>query len=116
MNLVENMMTDCAIMNKIKISDGEGGTISTWEEGLPIQAAITLDTTMQARIADKQGVTSIYTITTKRGVSLEYHDVIKRLSDGKIFRVTSDSDDKKSPNVSGLDMSQVTAEKWELTS
>lgn len=115
MSLIDSMMEKCVIMNKSKTSDGEGGTVTAWVEGAEIEAAITLDSTMQARVAEKQGVTSVYTITTKRNVVLEYHDVIKRLDDGKIFRVTSDGSDKKSPNVSSLNMSQVTAEKWELT-
>lgn len=115
MNLIESMMDKCVIMNKSKVSDGEGGTITTWTEGAEIEAAITLDTTMQARIAEKEGVRSVYTITTSRSVHLEFHDVIKRLSDGAIFRSTSDGNDKKSPKVSTLDMAQVTAERWELT-
>ena len=115
MSLIDSMLEQCVIMNKVKTSDGEGGTTTVWTEGAQIDAAITLDTTMEARVADKQGVTSVYTITTKRNVSLEYHDVIKRLRDGKVFRVTSDGDDKMSPKVSSLDMAQVTAEKWELT-
>lgn len=115
MNLIDKMMTACVIMNKTKVSDGEGGTINTWTEGAEIKAAITTDSTMQARIAEKEGVTSLYTITTKKTVSLEFHDVIKRKSDGKIFRVTSNSEDKKAPDASTLNMVQVTAEKWELT-
>lgn len=115
MSLIDSMMEPCVIVNKVKVPDGEGGSITEWVDGPMIEATITLDTTMQARVAEKQGVTSVYTVTTKRNVTLEYHDVIKRLRDKKIFRVTSDGDDKKSPKVAGLDMSQVTAEKWELT-
>ncbi len=102
-------------MNKTKVADGEGGFVTTWTEGAPIMAAITLDTTMQARIGEKQGVTSTYTITTSKAIALEYHDVLKRVSDGKIFRVTSDGGDKTSPSVASFDVAQVTAEKWSLT-
>jgi hypothetical protein len=38
--------------------------------------------------------------------------VFRRESDGKIFRVTSDGDDKKTPPSAGLDMRQVTAEEF----
>jgi hypothetical protein len=44
---------------------------------------------------------------------LQYHDVFRRLSDGKIFRVTSDGDDKFTPDTATLNMRQVTAEEWE---
>ena len=67
---------------------------------------------MQARIGEKSGVTSLYTITTDKSVKLEYHDVLKRLSDGKIFRVTSDGDDKVTPPSASFQFSQVTAEEY----
>ena len=70
---------------------------------------------MQSRIAEKEGVTSVYTVTTRRSTPLSFHDVFKRLSDGAIFRSTSDGAEKQSPSVGSLDMCQVTAEKWELS-
>lgn len=115
MNLIEKMMETCCYMTKEKTPDGSGGSFTTWTDGAKFKAAITLDTTLDARIAERSGVTSVYTVTTKRNVNLEYHDVIKRLRDGKIFRVTSDAGDKVSPSFSALDIAQVTAEKWELT-
>ncbi len=48
-------------------------------------------------------------------MNLEYHEVFKRLRDGKFFRVTSDGDDKHTPASASLNMRQVTAEEWELT-
>ena len=41
--------------------------------------------------------------------------MFKRLSDGKIFRVTSDGDDKYTPSSANLNMRQVSCEEWELT-
>jgi hypothetical protein len=40
--------------------------------------------------------------------------VFVRKRDGKIFRVTSDGDDKATPKSTVLDMRQVTAEEWSL--
>ena len=42
---------------------------------------------------------------------LSYNDIFKRKSDGKIFRVTSDGDDKYTPDSAILNMRQVTAEE-----
>ena len=114
MSLIDAMMA-CVIMNKSKVADGQGGFTVEWTEGAPIMVAIVNDSSISARIAEKEGVTSTYTLTTRRENVLEYHDVIKRLKDGKIFRVTSDGHDKSTPNVGSLDMTQVTAERWELT-
>jgi hypothetical protein len=69
---------------------------------------------MEARTADKQGVTSLYTVHTLKSMVLQYHDVFRRLRDGKIFRVTSDGDDKYSPASSTINMNIVTAEEWVL--
>lgn len=114
MSLIEAMMDSCVIMNKSKVSDGEGGFTTEWTEGAEIKVAIVNDISMQARVAEQQKVTSTYTLTTSRENALEFHDVIKRLSDGETFRVTSDGSDKQSPKVSSLNMSQVSAEKWSL--
>lgn len=116
MSLIDEMLDACVVMNKKTESDGQGGTYTTYEEGAGINVAIVNNTSMSARIAQKEGVTSTYTLTFHKGIVLEYHDVIKRLKDGKIFRVTSDYGDVVSPDISTLNMCQVSAEKWELTS
>lgn len=114
MTLLEAMMEKCVILNKVTVGDGEGGYYTQWTEGAEITAAITHDSTMEARIAESEGVTSVFTITTGRDVILSFHDVIKRISDGRIFRVTSNGEDKKSPVIATIDASQVSAEAWEL--
>lgn len=112
MSLLQQAMTDVVAMEKTRVSDGEGGFIVDWVDGTVFKAAITFDTSMQSRIGEKQGVSSRYTITTPKSAKLEYHDVVRRLNDGKIFRVTSDGDDKQTPESSGLNVLQVTAEEW----
>lgn len=114
MSLLEEMMDPCVLMDRVTEPDGYGGFVQTWVEGAPFEAAITFDTSMEARTANKAGVTSLYTVTTSRVTILQYHDVFRRETDGKYFRVTSDGDDKFTPNSAGLDMRQVTAEEWEL--
>ena len=113
--LIENFMESCILMEKKRVSDGAGGFITSWENGAEFEAAIVRDATMQARIAEKEGVSSVYTITTRRSTVLDFHDVFKRTRDNAIFRVTSTGGEKQSPAVGMLDISQVTAERWELT-
>lgn len=114
MSLIDDFMDKCIMLNKITTADGYGGYITTWTDGAEFDAAITFDTSMQARTADKAGVTSLYTVTTSRALTLEYHDVFRRVRDGKVFRVTSDGDDKFTPASATLDMRQVTAEEFTL--
>jgi hypothetical protein len=115
MSLIDDFMDKCIMLNKVTTADGYGGYITTWVDGAEFDAAITFDTSMQARTADKAGVTSLYTVTTTRLLNLEYHDVFRRVRDGKVFRVTSDGDDKFTPASATLDMRQVTAEEWSVT-
>lgn len=113
MSMIEEGMEPVCFMEKTRTPDGEGGFITEWIDGVEFKASITFDTSMQARIADKQGVSSMYTVTTAKNAHLEYHDVIKRKRDDKIFRITSDGDDKQTPAraVFGQYL-QVTAEEW----
>ena len=116
MSLLSDAMEKCTILNKQTQADGYGGYITTWTDGAEFNAAITFDTSLQARVADKEGVSSLYTVTTERALTLEYHDVFRRERDGKIFRVTSDGDDKFTPQSASLNMRQVSAEEWSVKS
>lgn len=115
MSLLDEAMEECVILNKVTGPDGYGGRTETWAESSFIfAAAIVFNTSIEARRAQEEGVTSLYTVTTSKDMALEYHDVFRRIRDGKIFRVTSDGDDKFTPNSATLDMRQVTAEEWSL--
>ena len=116
MSLMDDFNARMTFMEKTRVPDGAGGFRVTWAEGETFLACVTFDTSIQARAAEKQGVTSLYTVTTDKNVVLEYHDVLRRLTDGKIFRITSDGDDKATPPSATLNMRQVTAEEWVLTS
>jgi hypothetical protein len=113
--LIDCMMVPCVFMVQKKEPDGSGGSNTEWTEGEPLQAAIIRDTSTETRIAEAAGTVETYTVTVSRSVHLEYHAVIKRLSDGKTFRITSDNTEKKTPVCTALDIAQSTAEAWRLT-
>ncbi len=114
MSLLSDAMTDFVLLDKQSMPDGEGGFIVSWVESVIFKAAVTFDTSIESRIAEKQGVTSRYTVTTNKNAKLQYHDIIRRLSDGKVFRITSDGDDKQTPKAASFQFLQVTAEEWVL--
>lgn len=116
MTLIEAFNEPCILLERKRASDGEGGWKTDWVDGPEFDAAITLDTTMTARVAEKEGVTSLYTVTTSRNTSLVFHDAFRRVSDGKVFRVTSDPTDKHTPDVATVQFEQVSAEEWKLPS
>ena len=115
MSLLENAYEEFTVINKSVVDDGYGGTTVTWTDGAKIMGAIYFDSSTQMKVAQVMGVTSAYTFTVKKNIELDYHTVIRREDDGKIFRITSNSDDKKTPNTAGLDMRQYSAEEWSLT-
>ena len=114
MMLWESQLEKANIITKTYIPDGSGGNIPTYTEGMEIECVFGWNTSEQARIAEQANAVPRYTITTRKNVTLQYHDVIKRAKDGQIFRITSDGKDNRSPDVSALNMRQVEAEKWVL--
>lgn len=114
MSLLTQAMEDVVTLEKKRVPDGEGGFTTQWSEGVQFKAAISFDSSLEARTAEKQGVTSLYTVTVPLNCKLEYHDTIKRLKDGKVFRITSDGDDKITPPSASFQFAQVTAEEFVL--
>lgn len=115
MSLIDEFKTKCTLLEKRRVPDGEGGWAVSWVDGMSFYAAIVHDTTIQARVAEKEGMSSTFTVTTDTNMGLDFHDVFRRESDGDVFRVTSDSQDVKTPDRASFQFAQVTAEKWSLT-
>ena len=114
MSLIDAYKEQCTLMEKVRVPDGEGGWDTRWIPGATFEAAITHDSTIGARVAESEGMQSTYTVTTDRGTTLDFHDVFRRDRDGQTFRVTSDGTDKRTPTPASLNLSQVSAERWEL--
>lgn len=114
MSLLDAVTEKFQMIDKITVDDGIGGFKPAWVPSATFDAAISLDDSVQAQTAMAAGVKGVYTVTTKRKINLQFHDVFRRLSDGKVFRVTTDGDDKKTPPTAGLDMRSVRAEEWVL--
>ena len=114
MSLLSEAYEPFTIIDKTTVSDGYGGYNTLWVDGAKIKAAASFDNSLQARTAVLQGERSVYTIITEKSVNLQYYQVLRRERDGKIFRVTSDGDDNRTPKSAGLNMRAVAAEEWML--
>lgn len=111
---IQDFYEPLIFIEKKSVSDGMGGFVVQWVDGAEFMGSITTDNSVEMRIAEQQGVKSIYTITTNKNTVLNYNDVIKRKRDNKTFRVTSNGEDVLSPSVSNLSISQVQAEQFDL--
>ncbi len=113
MTLIDEFKVPCTLVEKTRVPDGEGGWVTQWADTIGFEAAIVLDSSMNARIAEAEGVTGVYTVTVDRNVSLDFHDAFRRDSDGQVFRVTKVND--PTPGVASFQFNQYQAESWELT-
>lgn len=116
MSLLSEYMEPFVYLVRSIVPDGYGGYDTVYSNGATIKAAAVLNSSPEMIVAEKQGIAPAYTITTGREINLQYHDVIQRKRDGKIFLITSDGDDNKAPKSGTLNMRNVRAEEWELPS
>ena len=101
---------DVCMLDKRTTADGLGGVDVTFVDGAHFKAGIVAKQSTTAQIAYQQGVKALYVIAFDPRVVLSPGDMVKRLGDGKVFRVTSDSRDMTTPKQAHLKLSQVTAE------
>lgn len=112
--LLDSMAEECTLLEKHTTQTPTGGYAQVWQDGVTFQAVIRKDETMQARVAEKQGVTELYTVVVQKGFPLNFPDVFRRHKDGNTYRVRSNIADKETPERSGLRIGAVTAERWDI--
>lgn len=88
--MLSDFLTDCVLMVRTVTDDGFGSVTETWQDGESIRAGIIRNSSTEAQLAYRTGAKELYTIVTV-GIDLHQHDRVMRVSDGSVFRVTSDS-------------------------
>ena len=114
MSLIDFFKSPCVTLTQQRTPDGEGGYTTQWAEGQQFDATIILDASSTTRRAEKDSLTNQYTVTVDKGVALNFHDVFRRTTDNRTFRVTSNTSDKQTPACATFQFAQVTAEEWRL--
>ena len=113
--LLDDYGRTCVLLEKTNVPDGFGGYETAWKDGIEFQNYQTLESSVEARIAEKQGVTSVYNALVSKAVPIEYHSVFRDTTTGETYRVTSDPSDKQAPKSASFDLKFFTAERWALT-
>lgn len=115
MSLLQDFAVPCVLLEKRRVPDGAGGWNTEWSEGAEFENYQYLDTSMEARRAQQEGVKSLFSALVQRGFPIEYGDVFRDKNTGITYRVTSNPDEKRAPQSSTFDLKYFTVERWALT-
>lgn len=113
MSLVEAFYETLTILERRTTPDAYGGFTTEWVEGASFKGAVTTEATTEQRVAEKALGAVSYKVTVPRNVTLSYGDIVKR-ADESYLKITSDSQEVRTPSVAGFSFAQSTAERWEL--
>lgn len=114
MSLIDEYMENFIIVDKTTVPDGYGGVETRYVDGATIQAALSFNGSTEMKIAQSIGVTTAYTVTVKKEINLDFYTILRRESNGQIFRILSNGDDNKTPASATLNMRQYSAEVWNI--
>lgn len=114
MSLLDDFARTCVLMEKTRVPGSEGGYVTTWSEGTEFINHQALNTSTEAQIAEKQGISSIYEALVERDFPIEYGDYFKDRVTGFVYRVTSRPEEKQAPKSASFALKYFTAERTEL--
>ena len=114
MRLLDDFARPCVLMERKGVPDGEGGEKTAWADGTPFTNYQALNTSMEARRAEKEGVTSVYSALVDKSLRIEYGDYFKDIGTGLTYRVLSNPSEKDSPKSATFALKYFTAERKEL--
>ena len=117
MSLLDDFGAKCVLLDRKRTPDGEGGYTTVWTDGIEFLNYSALDNSMQARVAEAQGVKSVYTVLVKKDIPIEFGDFYRDVQTGATYCVTSRPQEKEAPkSASALlrSMKSFTAERKEL--
>ena len=115
MSLIDKLARTCELLERVEHPDGQGGTMTDWMPAMRFPAVFEKVDSREGSTADKSAAIERYKITTPKRIGLKHNDVIRRINDGLVLRVTSDSDNTSPPSFATFVLEQVNAERWELT-
>lgn len=101
MSLLDAFARDCVLYDRQRVSDNEGGFATEWVESVEFKNYQALDTSMTARKAEKEGVTSVYSAVVDKSVPIELNDYFRDKESGITYRVTSNPEEREAPKTAG---------------
>lgn len=108
--LYAEAMEPCRRVVTFKESDGQGGWRTSEITGEEFKAAVVMDASSDAAIAESERMVRTYTVTAPIGTGLGFFEEFRRDSDGQRFRVLSVPSDRTTPARATFAFEQVRAE------
>lgn len=108
--MLSDYFEDFVMQDRVSMPDGFGGLAYDYADGAVFQAGITTNNSTEAQIAMQNGMKVIYTIVHSISLTLEQNDRVKRLKDGRVYRITSNSADMATPASAQVQYAQTRAE------
>lgn len=112
--MIEDFFGFWVCIEKHKVPDGLGGVENSYSEGVKFKGAATNSNSLQAKIAEQQGVKSIYKFVTNKSNALEYGDIIKKASSDFYLRITSNPEEGTPSDFLQVDTVEYSAERFTL--
>lgn len=113
--VMDSLMEDFARLIPSEASpDGLGGHDQTWTDGAPFRAFLREERTGETREAQRMIEAPRLLLVVSGDVSLAYHDIVKRQSDGAVFRLLSDTENRRTPAMSAVHIAAAVCERWAL--
>lgn len=108
------MITDffepfCRVKRTLR-DDGLGGTIETWEDGAPFDGGVTHVPGTEITIAGHRALRGQPVLVHETSVGFQQDELVRRLSDGAVFRVAGRSGQMRTPRVAQAQFAQVPVE------
>lgn len=114
MSLLDEYSDNYVVINKLTVDDGYGGYKTVWQDGATLKGALAQASQSEIVVADSKGERVTHTMLIDKNIKLDYHMVLRRTTDGKIFRVTSSGDEMYTPASSNLNKRKINCEEWEI--
>lgn len=113
------MLTDYfepfALMERTQTPDSLGGTDAAWRDSLIFTGGVTFVPGGETTVAGLRALRTVPVLAHEYDVTLRQGDVVRRISDGAVYRVAGHSADMRTPAFADLRFAQVPVERVVLS-
>lgn len=109
--MLSDYMEDFILLERADTPDETGGITSVYEESMAFRGGVTAVMAHETTVARRPARRLTPVLLHEWGVTLRQGDVVRRVSDGRYYRVTGHSSDMRTPMKAGFTFAQVPVER-----